>query len=151
MLSPPMSWRICCSLSVKVCIYLRSLCVPSIYDAAIMYASLSLTRYFLFPSFSVTTFLFITSPTILFVIFPTPMISHGCSREEVLSGGEIAFKKKVRMKFGTLSFTRISENLDLSNIIISYAWKRSHYVYVWYWTDGRLRLVLTHIYICCWL
>ena len=40
---------------------------------------------------------------------------------------------------------------DLSNILLSHALQSSHYVYVWPWNDGRLILVLTHIYICCWL
>ena len=55
------------------------------------------------------------------------------------------------MDFGTPNFTRISEYIDLSNILLSHAWQRSHSLYVWRWTYEKLRLVPTHLYICCWL
>ena len=91
-----------------------------------------------------TTFL-----TILFAIFPAPIRSHGCLREENFSGGNNTFRKEVRVDFGTPNFTRISEQLDLSSILPLRYRQSSQSVYVCPWIYGRLILVLT--YICCWL
>ena len=148
---PPTSWSTCCISSVKVCISLGSLCAPFIYDFSTIYASLSLRRSVLFPLFFLTTIFSVASLTILFIILSTPMISHRYFREENFSGGKITFRRKLRVDFGIQKLPRISEYLDLSNILHSHAWRSSHYVYVWPWTYGRLRLFLTHLNICCCL
>ena len=59
--------------------------------------------------------------TILFFIFPTPMISHMCFREKLFSGGKIALRVNHRVHFGTPNFSRISEYIGLINIFFSHA------------------------------
>ena len=125
-------------------------CVPPIF---LMFPQCMLLRpwegKFCFPFFR-NNYFSITYITILFFIFPTPMISHRCFIEEYFSGGKINFSKLVRVYFGTPNFTIISKHPDLSNILLSHAWQISHSVYVWPWTNWMLRLVLTHLCIC-WL
>ena len=109
MIHLPTSWSTCCSLLVKVSISLGSPCAPPIYNASTMYAYFSLRRLVLFPLLFLTTIFAITSLTILFVIFPTPMRSHMCFREEHFSEGNITSRETVRVDFGTPKFPRISE------------------------------------------
>ena len=79
------------------------------------------------------------------------MISHMFFMEEHFSGGKITFRKLVRVDFVTPNFPIIIEYIYLSNILLLYDWRSSHYVYVCPWTHGRLVLFMTHINICCWL
>ena len=81
---------------------------------------------------------------------PKSVRSQGCLREEYFSCGEIKFREMVKVNFGTQKFPRISEYLYLSKFIFSRDLQRSHLLYILSWTDGRLRLFLTHINICCW-
>ena len=59
-----------------------------------------------FPPFFVTPIFSITSLTILFDILPATMRSHRCFREKPFSGGNITFRKWVRVGFCTPNFTR---------------------------------------------
>ena len=105
----------------------------------------------MFPLFFLATILSITSPTIIFVIFSTPMRSHRCFTEENSSGREITSREWAKLDLDTTSFPRILEYINFSNIILSHDRQRSYYENVWPWTNRRLRLFMIKINICCWL
>ena len=115
-LSLPSSWSTCCSSFERRVASLGSICAPSVYYVAIIYASLSLRSLFFGPGLFLTSGIIITSLTLFLVVLSTPIRYHRCFREEHLSGEDIKFGALYRVDFGNQNSSRSSIMIDLVNI-----------------------------------